>query len=63
MDLFEWINWAELESDDNNSGLRGQYQFDIDAANFGSLARFFNHECSSEKLRVQLLYGERNWIT
>ena len=61
-DLYEWINWAELENRDPDSGLRGNYHFDIDAANYGSLTRFFNHECNSNKLRVQLLYGERNWI-
>ena len=66
---FDWLNWVGNPSCHPDSAppelagkigaLRGNYMFDIDAANFGNFTRFMNHECYSDKVGIQLLYGNR----
>ena len=65
---FQWLDWVGNPTCHpasappplaGISALRGEYMFDIDASNFGNFTRFMNHECYSDKVGIQLLFGNR----
>ena len=65
---FQWLDWVGNPTCHPDSAppplaginaLRGEYFFDIDASNYGNFTRFMNHECYSDKVGIQLLFGNR----